>query len=180
MLRGGPSIKSAPGRRAGSTGRHQGGRAAMAREAAEAGRGQADLHRRDLDRDEHDQALRPWAEVGHRLVDASARTGTGTRSTFVAGLRHGWLLVAPYVFNWSDQWRVVPRLCRAGSGSHANRWRHRGHGQSEVQPQGRRSPQGNRSRRRQVALPAILQSQSEPDRARLSPSSKPSCEPRHF
>ena len=80
--------------------------------------------------------------------------GTGTPPlSLPACARTAW---SPPACSTSDQWRVVPCLCRAGSGSHADRRRHRRHGQSRF-PQGRRGPQGNRNRRRQVALPAMLQ-----------------------
>jgi transposase len=62
-----------------------------------------------------------WAEVGHRLVDAVPH-GHWNTATFIAGLRQNGL-VAPCVFNGAINGEFVPRLCRAGSGSHIDRRR---------------------------------------------------------
>ena len=116
----------------------------MAREPAEAGRGQADLHRQTWTKTILIR-LYGWAEVGHRLVDAVPH-GHWNTSTFIAGLRQDGL-VAPCVFNGAINGELflayveqvlVPTLIGGDIVVTDNLGF----------PQGRRSPQGNRSRRR--------------------------------
>jgi len=104
-----------------------------------------------------------WAEVGHRLVDAAPH-GHWNTSTFIAGLRQDGL-VAPCVFNGAVNGELflayveqvlVPTLTNGDIVIMDN-----------LGSQGRWGPQGDRGHRRQLALPAAIQSGPEPDRAGL-------------
>ena len=111
-----------------------------------------------------------WAEVGHRLVDAVPH-GHWNTSTFIAGLRQDGL-VAPCVFNGAINGELflayveqvlVPTLIGGDIVVMDNLGSHKVAGVRKA----------IEARRRQVALPAILQSRSEPDRAGLCQAQSP-------
>jgi len=70
----------------------------------------------------------------------------------------------------------VPGLCQPSAGSHPRAGRHRHHGQSACSQVGGR-PQRDRGDRRELALPAALQSRLQPSRT-PSPNSRRCCAPR--
>ena len=121
------------------------------------------LHRRDLDRHQHDTRLWPQSERRaprrrrplRSLEDDDFRCRPALRWAHCS-LPH----------RWTDQRRMVPHLCREGARTDAAARRHRGPGQSQL-AQGRKRARDRRGARRQAALPAALFARPQPDRAAL-------------
>ena len=133
---------------------------ALVRRPGRARSGTADLHRRDRRVDEDGAAA---GMVAQRRTVPGLHTPWPLEDHHVdrrlAPLRPG----GPDAPRRADAWGCLQGLCGTGPGTRTRPRRHRRHGQP-ARPQGRWYPPGHRSRRRNPAVSAALQSRLQPDR----------------